>query len=186
MRWWDCLGHAHVHDTVGIVQGVQHSKSRRVDHITIIASTPSSRSSSLCIFLVSPQTCIPILDRYSEELSANMPCQAYKSFHSIQLYCFSNPVSDACGSAASSACLTLSAAFSKQTATQTPNLKQGIFPSHVHRSSSRKKASASIHPIEGGSFVEKMVGSQPPPACCHARHMITTLYRACSRGALGE
>ena len=38
--------------------------------------------------------------------------------------------------------------------------------------------------IERG--VEKMVGSQPPPACCHASHMISTLYRACSRGALGE
>ena len=34
--------------------------------------------------------------------------------------------------------------------------------------------------------VEKMVGSQPPPACCHVNHMINTLYRACSRGALGE
>ena len=34
--------------------------------------------------------------------------------------------------------------------------------------------------------VERMVGSQPPPACCYASHMISTVYRVRSRGALGE
>ena len=40
--------------------------------------------------------------------------------------------------------------------------------------------------LDNHLHVEKMVGSQPPPACCHASHMISTVYRACSRGALGE
>ena len=34
--------------------------------------------------------------------------------------------------------------------------------------------------------VERMVGSQPPPACCHASHILFYYIEDCSRGALGE
>ena len=34
--------------------------------------------------------------------------------------------------------------------------------------------------------VEKMVGSQPPPACCHASHILFYYIEDCSRGVLGE
>ena len=48
-----------------------------------------------------------------------------------------------------------------------------------------------VHTHIGGAFfwrevVERMVGSQPPPACCHASHILFHYIEDYSRGALGE
>ena len=40
--------------------------------------------------------------------------------------------------------------------------------------------------FDRGESVERMVGSQPPPACCHASHILFYYIEDCSRGALGE
>ena len=38
----------------------------------------------------------------------------------------------------------------------------------------------------GNRRVLEVIGSQPPPARCHASHSFSTVYRVCSREALGE
>ena len=43
-----------------------------------------------------------------------------------------------------------------------------------------------LHGRNGVKGVERMVGSQPPPACCHASHILFYYIEDCSRGALGE
>ena len=59
-------------------------------------------------------------------------------------------------------------------------------PGPRNRTDRNHNAPACVGTSEPVRYVERIVGSQPPPVCCHASHILFYYIEDCSRGALGE